>query len=182
MEHRRHSYHRKPRPKRPTKITIPLRAGPHVKLVFSEMKRQNVTYDEVEVGSGVLRTTLKAWRHKNKPGIETMEAALNFLGWDFVPIPRAKILPTALVEDLKPLAERHSASLEATIAAFMSIAARERGSVGEDILPFVGELRPYQVSETLADEVGEGKGLMSEAAPAFSRRPADIEGFLPCAA
>lgn len=107
--------------KRPTKITIPQRAGPHVRLVFGEMQRQNVTYDDVEDGSGVLRTTLKAWRHKNKPGLESIEAVLGFLGWDFVPVPRAKVLPAALLSELGPLAERHGTTLAVAAQALVEI-------------------------------------------------------------
>lgn len=143
MEHRRHSYHRKPRPKRSSRVTVPDRVGPHVKLVFSEIFRQGYTYDEVEQGSGVQRTTLKAWRIKNAPGLMTLEAVLGFLGWDFLPIPRARVLPPALVADLAPIAVRHGVSMEESIAAFLGIAARDRG-LNTEALPFVPALQPYQ--------------------------------------
>lgn len=41
-----------PRKRRPSTVTIPERVGPHVKLVFAEMRRQGQTYDAVEAGSG----------------------------------------------------------------------------------------------------------------------------------
>lgn len=43
--------------RRPTNITIAARVSPHIRLAFEEMRRQGRTYDEVEEGSGVLRTT-----------------------------------------------------------------------------------------------------------------------------
>lgn len=134
---------RGPRKQRRSRVTIPNRVGPHARLVFSEINRQGFTYDEVEEGSGVLRSTLKAWRVKNRPGLETLEAVFGFLGWDFLPVPRASVLPPALFDDLRPLAERHGASMELAICAFIGIAARERG-LHTEALPFVPALRPYQ--------------------------------------
>lgn len=107
--------------KRPTTITIPQRVAPHVRLVFTEMQRQRITYDEVEEGSGVRRAALKAWRHKNRPGLDSIEAVLGFLGWDFVPIPRAKILPKELVAELGPVAERHKLDIGKTIEVLVEL-------------------------------------------------------------
>lgn len=113
---------RHPRPNpRPTRITIPDGVSPHVKLVFAEMQRQNITYDRVEDRSGVLRSTLKAWRHKNAPGLTSIEAVLGSLGWDFVPIPRAEVLPDAMRADLAAVAERHGQSLPKTIEGLISV-------------------------------------------------------------
>ncbi|MHC2278886.1 hypothetical protein ACVME8_005497 [Bradyrhizobium diazoefficiens] len=61
-------------------VTMPERVGPHVKLVFAEMARLRVTYDETEEGSGVRRASIKAWRRKNKPGLESLEAVLGSWG------------------------------------------------------------------------------------------------------
>jgi len=41
--------------KRPSKVTVPERTHPLAKAVFAEMRRQGVTYDELEWRSGVLR-------------------------------------------------------------------------------------------------------------------------------
>ncbi len=60
-------------------LTVPERAGPHVRLVFAEMQRQGLRYDDVEDGSGVLRTTIKAWRSKNYPNLDSIEAVFGFL-------------------------------------------------------------------------------------------------------
>ena len=75
-----------------------------MKLVFTEMQRQKVTYDEVEIGSGITRAALKAWRHKNHPNLDSLEAVLNFLKWDFVPVPRNEIVSPEVRKHLAPAA------------------------------------------------------------------------------
>lgn len=72
---------------RPSTITIPERANPMAKLVFHEMKKQNISYYELEWRSGVLISTFKAWRTENAPGLASIEAALGALGWALVPVP-----------------------------------------------------------------------------------------------
>ena len=113
--------HPKPKPQRPTRITIPEGVCPHVKLVFAEMKRQNMTYSRVEERSGVLRCTLKAWRHKNAPGLTSIEAVLGSLGWDFVPVPRAEILPEAMHAELAEIAKRYGQTMPKTIEGLISV-------------------------------------------------------------
>lgn len=102
----------KPTPfRRPSKITIPERADPRAKIVFAEMKRQGVTYDELEYRSGVLRSTFKAWRTHNCPSIQTVDAALGALGWvGLLPVPKPDTLPPALREELADVAARHGLS------------------------------------------------------------------------
>lgn len=90
-----------------SKITIPERCHPLAKLVFSEMRRTCVTYDELEWRSGVLRSTFKAWRTHNRPGLESIEAALGALGWQVTVAPDIRILPPALRADLLELASKH---------------------------------------------------------------------------
>lgn len=104
-------------------VSIPERAGPHVKLVFAEMQRQGFTYDEMEARSGVLRPTLKAWRYKNAPSLTNIEATLNVLGFDFVPVPRADVLPPAIVEELRPIAEKFGLDMPKAIQALVEILA-----------------------------------------------------------
>lgn len=111
------------RKRRPSTLTIPQRVDPRVQLVFAEMRRQNVTYDDVEEKSGVLRTTVKAWRTKNKPGLESIDAVFGYLGWAFVPIPRERALPPELVAELRPIADRLGLTMPATIEALAAIAA-----------------------------------------------------------
>lgn len=100
---------------------MPERVGPHVRLVFSEMARLRVTYDSCEEGSGVRRASIKAWRRKNKPGLESLEAVLGFLGWDFVAVPRAKALPEEVRAELQPIADKLGLTMPQTIAALIEI-------------------------------------------------------------
>lgn len=118
---------RNPRPKkrRPSTVTIPERAGPHVKLVFAEMRRQGQTYDLVEAGSGVNRPTIKAWRHKNKPNLESIEAVLGHLNFEFVPLPTARALPPEIIEALRPIAERLDLTMPDAIRLVAEVAYRE---------------------------------------------------------
>lgn len=95
---------------RVSKITVPEHCDPRAKFVFAEMQRQGVTYDSLEWKSGVLRTTFKAWRTNNKPGLDTLEAALGALGWTLLPCPQASNIPAALRADLEEVATKHALS------------------------------------------------------------------------
>ena len=53
--------------RRPSKLTIPEKCHPLARLMFTEMKAQGVTYDELEFLSGVLRCTTKSWRFERNP-------------------------------------------------------------------------------------------------------------------
>jgi hypothetical protein len=112
--------HRRERANRRT-VTMPDRVGPHVKLVFAEMARLRATYDETEEGSGVRRASIKAWRRKNKPGLESLEAVLGWLGWDFVAVPRAKALPEEVRTELQPIADKLGLTMPQTILALVEI-------------------------------------------------------------
>jgi hypothetical protein len=103
-------YFRKRDKSRPSRITVPERCHPLAKVVFAEMQRQGMTYLDIEWKSGVLVSTLKAWRKQNRPGLETIEATLGALGWSVLPVPRPDILPPELRADLASLAERHGLS------------------------------------------------------------------------
>ena len=106
---------------RPSKITIPERCHPLAKAVFAEMRRQRVTYDELEYRSGVLRSTFKAWRTSNRPGLDTIEGALGALGWHVLPVPKPETLPAQLRADLEAVAEKHGTALPCV--EFISAAA-----------------------------------------------------------
>jgi len=93
---------------RPSKITVPKRCHPAAKIVFAEMRRQGITYDELEFRSGVLKSTFKAWRTHNKPGLESVQAVLGALGWEFLPIPRMENVPPAVAELIRKAAETWS--------------------------------------------------------------------------
>jgi hypothetical protein len=81
------------RRKNPRTVTTPEHVGPHVKLVFAEMARQRMTYDSLEERSGVRRATRRRGVEKNRPGLESLEAALATLGSVFVPSRRSKRYP-----------------------------------------------------------------------------------------
>ncbi|WP_184515906.1 hypothetical protein [Tardiphaga robiniae] len=106
-------------------VTIPDRVGPHVKLVFAEMARLGVTYDEVEEGSGVRRASVKAWRKKNRPGLENLQAVLGFLEWDFAPVPTLQALPPDLAGELTALALKLQLNMPATWAAVTAVGVQQ---------------------------------------------------------
>jgi hypothetical protein len=107
--------------KRVSKITVPERCHPLAKAIFAEMKRQGVTYDSLEWKSGVLRSTFKSWRTTNRPGLDTVEAALGALGWHVLPVPRAETLPEGLRADLEAVAAKHCTAIPAL--EFIAVAA-----------------------------------------------------------
>lgn len=99
---------------RPSKITIPERANPLAKLVYSEMRRQRITYAELEHRANVLVSTFKAWRTDNCPGLVSIEAALGALGWALVPVPiDALDLPDDAREKLSEVAQHFRSENEA---------------------------------------------------------------------
>ena len=109
---------------RPSRVTVPARCHSAAAIVFAEMKRQGVTYDELSHYSGVLVSTMKAWRTNNRPGLETLEATLGHLGWDFLPVPRPEHLPPRLVEELDAMAERWGPQLGELRPMLIAAAAR----------------------------------------------------------
>lgn len=134
--------------KRPSRITIPKHAHPLARFVFSEMSRQNCTYDALEFYSGVLRSTFKAWRTSNTPGLETIEAAAGVLGWSILPVPRTEALPPDLRADLAAVAAKHETSLPCLefIAAAVGRQPRTR-------LPFSVAAGQRPVSRVRPDDV-----------------------------
>lgn len=109
---------------RPSRVTVPEHAHPLSKIIFSEMNRQGVTYLEMEWRSGVLVSTMKAWRQRNRPGLETVEACLGSLGWDLIATPRPEHLPAALVEELDALARKYGPQLASLHPMLVAAAAR----------------------------------------------------------
>lgn len=134
---------------RPSRISIPPKANPLVKLVFGEMARQSVTYDEIEWRAGVLKTTLKAWRFENSPGLLSIEAALGALGWCLVPVPKFETLSCEQRAALGAAAELFATDEQAFGAAIIAAAdfpayaadgiARQRQALAEK--PFAGHRR-----------------------------------------
>lgn len=114
------------RRKNPRTVTMPEHVGAHVRLVFSEMARQHFTYDEVEEGSGVRRPTIKQWRRKNRPGLESMEAVLATLGFGLVPIPALEALPPDLAGELTALALKLRMNIPETWCALLDIHTEQK--------------------------------------------------------
>lgn len=109
---------------RPSKVTVPDHCHPLAKAVFAEMRRQGVTYDSLEWRAGVLRSTFKAWRKNNRPGLDTIEAALGALGWHVLCVPKPETLPAQLRADLEAVAAKHCTALP--VIEFISAAAGRR--------------------------------------------------------
>ena len=107
-------------------VTVPERVGAHVRQFFAEMRRQGRVYDDIQESSGVLRATMKSWRHRSYPSLPSIEAAFNSLGWDFVPVPAIEILPADIAADLSALAERMRTGLPETWTALLDIALQQR--------------------------------------------------------
>lgn len=120
--------HKQPPNRYARRLTIPDGVGPYVKIVFAEMRRQGRTYDAVEVASGVLRSTVKAWRKKNAPGLTSIEATINALGWSFVPVPVVEILPPEIVGDLAIIAAKMQARMPETWAALLDVALHQQNN------------------------------------------------------
>jgi hypothetical protein len=104
---------------RPSRVTTPKRCHPAAKIVFAEMRRQGVTYDELEYRSGVLKSTFKAWRTHNAPGLETLSAALQALGWEWLPMPPLDALPQAVRSEITRLAEEHGLDEDGLLTALI---------------------------------------------------------------
>jgi hypothetical protein len=110
------------RKKRPSKITVPEKANPLARLVFAEMRRQGVTYADLEWKSGVLISTFKAWRTDNSPGLTSIEATLGALGWTLVPVPTLDRLAPALLDQIQELGQSFRTD-EETFGAALHAAA-----------------------------------------------------------
>jgi hypothetical protein len=90
------------------------------------MARLHVSYDELEIGSGVRRPTVKQWRGKNRPSLESLEAVFGFLGWAYVPIPAHQTLPPDLAVELTALALKLGASMPETVKALIDIGVEQK--------------------------------------------------------
>lgn len=93
--------------RRKSKVVVPAAAHPLAKCVFALMREHGVTYDRLEWESGVLRSTFKAWRTNNRPGLDTIEAALGVFRYSVLPVPPADSLPAELRADLEAVAAKH---------------------------------------------------------------------------
>lgn len=124
--------HKNLRPGYRRTVTMPERVSPHVKLVFAEMARQQRTYDEVEAASGFRRASLKAWRHKNAPGLDSLEAVLNSLGFHLVAVPaHVEMLPPTVAAKAAEVAALAKMELGEVWSAAVQIAALQLASTAE---------------------------------------------------
>jgi transcriptional regulator with XRE-family HTH domain len=111
--------------RRKSAVSIPTAAHPLSKAVFALMREHGVTYDELEYRSGVLRSTFKAWRTSNRPGLDTIEAALGVFGYSALPVPPASALPPELRADLEAVAAKHGTE-SLPVLEFISAAVNRR--------------------------------------------------------
>ncbi|MFS2011289.1 helix-turn-helix domain-containing protein [Azospirillum sp. CT11-132] len=70
-----------------SRASIPERAHPIAKAIFGAMRDRGVTYAELSARSGLARETITAWRKRNKPDLESAEAALGVLGLKLAVVP-----------------------------------------------------------------------------------------------
>ena len=126
QDHNRSIYSRQPR-KNARRVTVPLHVGPYVRLVFSEMARQGLRYQDIEDISGVLRASQKAWRKKNSPSLPSLQAVLNTLGFDLVAVPAIEILPPELAGELATIAAKMKAGIPEAWSALIEIGIEQSG-------------------------------------------------------
>jgi hypothetical protein len=113
------------------RVSVPPRAHPHVRLAFAEMRRQMRTMDWISEKSGVQRPCLKAWRHRNRPGLDGLTAVLNCLGIEYLPVVMPKALPPDIARDLADLAQRMNAEMPETMAALIAIAGKQQARIAK---------------------------------------------------
>lgn len=119
--------YRQPRSERYRRtVTIPNNVSPPVRLLFAEMQRLAVTYDDLEESSGTRRSTMKAWRKKNAATLGTLEPALNSLGWLLTPSPMFEIQPPKVAALMGELSALMRVSMPEAFAALLDWTARQQ--------------------------------------------------------
>lgn len=115
-------------PRRNTRgVTMPKNGiGPFTRLVFAELGRQRMRYLDASELSGVQVSCLKAWRRKNRPGLESLNAVLAVLGFQLCPVPELEALPPALAGELTSLALKLRMNIPQTWAALIDIGAEQK--------------------------------------------------------
>lgn len=120
---------------RASKITMPRGpCNPLARLVFGEMKRQGVTYFELESRAGVLGSTVKSWRNEKTPGLLSISAALGALGISLVPVPRMDQISPRLRAKVSEIAREFVSdeqALGALIGCAVEFSAETRALVRE---------------------------------------------------
>jgi hypothetical protein len=87
--------------------TEPPRAHPLVRALYRRMGELGDTYEQLGAASRVKKSCSKAWRTSNAPGTDSVQAALNAVGLQALPVPRIEILPEPLAAELRAIGERH---------------------------------------------------------------------------
>lgn len=119
--------YRQPRSERYRRsVTIPDNVSPPVRLLFAQMRILGVTYDDLEEASGTRRATMKQWRRKNKPNLETLEAAYNAMGMFLIPAPLLEIQPPKIAALMGELAAQMKVSMPEAFAALLDWTARQQ--------------------------------------------------------
>ena len=126
-----------------SKVTIPAGAHPLARLCFELMRKTNTTYLELEWRSGVLLSSIKAWRSKTVPSLVSMEAVLGVWGYRLVPTPPLCDLPEEVLAKLEEVGQ-HFLSDEQTLAAAIvaGITSGERRHTATEPAPLVDYGRP----------------------------------------
>lgn len=107
------------------------------------MRRQGITYDELEYKSGVLRSTLKSYRSEKTPSLQSIEALLGSVGWGLAPFPKLETLPPEVQAKVEEIGE-HFISDESVLAAVMAAIAWPRvRSQGDQPAPRLERRTPY---------------------------------------
>ena len=106
--------------------SVPPRAHPLARELYRRMGERRVTYRQLEAASGVKQSCFKAWRTSNAPGTNSIQAALNAVGLQALPVPRANVLPDGLLADLQAVGTRHGVPLP--LAELVAVAAERRAA------------------------------------------------------
>ena len=67
--------------------TVPDHAHPLVRLLFEELRTQQIPMYDLCRRSGLSINTVINWRSSNAPGLINIEAALNAVGYDLIAVP-----------------------------------------------------------------------------------------------
>lgn len=114
---------------RPSRVTIPKKAHPAAKLVFHLMQRWGKSYDQIEYESGVLKSSLKAYRgggklRPNTPSLTSIEALLGVFGYRLVPCPPLDSLPSKTRAALDDISLDFLSDDEALAAAIVAATSK----------------------------------------------------------
>ncbi|MBR1131916.1 hypothetical protein [Bradyrhizobium iriomotense] len=108
-------------------VTMPKNhIGPFARLVFAELGRQRMRYLDASELSGVQIPTIKGWRRKNNPGLESLTALLTTLRFQLCPVPELEALPPALAGELTALALKMRMNIPQTWCALLDIHTEQK--------------------------------------------------------